>query len=699
MSTHLSALFAFNPLVLENRPIRADVDPARLSRFNDSRWDLTPAIFEEHSTTVSFTFDAFPERWRGALRSYLWVLINEDVRPVPGATPEGRPSVRSIALIKSSLSTLIRKLEASNITDLQQLDDDRLNDLAIDLGKTVPFAQARKILTEVRRLWSYRSLVPAPLQMPPRLPWNGDRATDLLPEPPMVTENKTARISDATLLPLMSWAMRFVEDFSGDILSSFNEYRRLIVHEYRHRPDDAGYLRLDNRRGSRSGLRKALETLRELNLGLPGRKLADGRFTLHLSHLGRLAGANPQWLALNHFDILEEFDLPIDDDAYLTVPCTGQLEGSAWRPKPLSWSETPLFATRLQTACFLVISYLSGMRPGEVLSLRRGCLDFDEASGLWTVTGTRWKSVRMESGEKNPNGETRAVPWVIHPIAAQAIEILHSMHSGDLLFPVKVRPQPVRGIQPAGNLRSGAARTSSQIGTDLAEFISWVNYYVAGNGRRDVIPEDPHGRINPRRLRRTLAWHIVRRPRGLVAAAIQYGHVATYITQGYAGSYSSGFPDDLAFERWLARYEELSELDRYAVEGGRVSGPAADELRSRAAGTRAKFGGRTLPTHRQATALLQDPLLQVYPGDGMHCVFDATTAMCSRDSHGPVMSACQSSCSNIARTDSDVEGLIRVADRLRADSLAPPIRHARALSVIASLEKTIVEHHAGSQTP
>jgi hypothetical protein len=31
-----------------------------------------------------------------------------------------------------------------------------------------------------------------------------------------------------------------------------------------------------------------------------------------------------------------------------------------------------------------------------------------------------------------------------------------------------------------------------------------------------------------------LAWFICRRPRGLVAAAIQYGHLHVQITQGYS---------------------------------------------------------------------------------------------------------------------------------------------------------------------
>ncbi|MFE5592296.1 hypothetical protein [Streptomyces sp. NPDC056549] len=73
-----------------------------------------------------------------------------------------------------------------------------------------------------------------------------------------------------------------------------------------------------------------------------------------------------------------------------------------------------------------------------------------------------------------------------------------------------------------------------------------------------------------------IAWFIRRRPRGLVAAAIQYGHAHTRMLQGYAGSYDSGFPDEYAFEDWLYRLEILSEDAEVFDEGEHVSGAAAD---------------------------------------------------------------------------------------------------------------------------
>jgi len=88
---------------------------------------------------------------------------------------------------------------------------------------------------------------------------------------------------------------------------------------------------------------------------------------------------------------------------------------------------------------------------------------------------------------------------------------------------------------------------------------------------------------------------------GLVAAAIQYGHLRVQMTLGYAGSYASGFPDDLAFEDWLARLDTLADAHERLREGAQVSGPAAETYRHRVqAATR--FAGRVLRTKRHANA-------------------------------------------------------------------------------------------------
>jgi hypothetical protein len=102
---------------------------------------------------------------------------------------------------------------------------------------------------------------------------------------------------------------------------------------------------------------------------------------------------------------------------------------------------------------------------------------------------------------------------------------------------------------------------------DIAGLIDWVNNYCDTHHRAGASPPDLNGgAITGRRLR-TLAWHIARKPRGLVAAAIQYGHLRVQMTLGYAGTYASGFPDELAFEDMLARLDELANAHDRLAQG------------------------------------------------------------------------------------------------------------------------------------
>ncbi len=68
----------------------------------------------------------------------------------------------------------------------------------------------------------------------------------------------------------------------------------------------------------------------------------------------------------------------------------------------------------------------------------------------------------------------------------------------------------------------------------METLLSWVNATFAAEGAGPVIPPDPTKHLHGSRFRRTLAYFIVRRPRGLIAAALQYAHVSTKVTLSYA---------------------------------------------------------------------------------------------------------------------------------------------------------------------
>ncbi|MEU3619854.1 hypothetical protein ABZ725_47350 [Streptomyces sp. NPDC006872] len=249
--------------------------------------------------------------------------------------------------------------------------------------------------------------------------------------------------------------------------------------------------------------------------------------------------------------------------------------------------------------------------------------------------------------------------------------------------------------------RVGGSRSETRINHDIAEFLAWVATYCTEHGRSDRVPPDPaHPVIYSARLRRTLAWFIVRRPRGLVAAAIQYGHLRVQMTLGYAGNHASGFPDDLAFEDWLARLDTLADAHQRLREGEQVSGPAAETYRHRVqAATR--FAGRVLRTKRHANAMLANPDLQIFPGKGMTCVLDPKRAACRLRSEEdgtrrtPDLDDCRPNCVNMARTDRDVEHVLVQIERLRPlvdDPLAPAFRHAREQHELDRLERIVTAH-------
>lgn len=681
--------YQVNPLVLRNRPIRPGVPAAQLSHFTDDYWDLTSGVFEEHAHKIGINFAVFTPKWRHAVKVYYWHLINDEEPRALAYTHAARPALQTLTTLKPHLLRLLDWADQRGLEGLHELNQKHLDDfLAYVVASRLSYHQQTILLSAVRRLWLYRDVMEPELRLPAAEPWTGDNPRDLLGPRTPSAENKTPRIPDATLLPLLAWAFRFVEDLADDVVASFDEFRTLLASQSEYSlpshsrvPDGT----IDRKLG------ELLPRLAGAGIGIPSVKHPDGSATINWQHLSRLIHSPGIVSTDVRRQLLEASGLSLDD-ARLLTRCTARFEGISWRVKPLLFHEAPRMATNLLTAGFIIISYLSGMRPGETLGLQRDCLNFDNHTGLWTVSGRHWKKVTTQTGEKDIQGELRPRPWVVHPVVAQTIKTILRLHSSPHLFPKSIRPDRLRAKPQTQRQRPGTAKSSTEACLDIANFIDWVNTYCAESGSTEKIPLDDGMRITGTRFRRTLAWHIVRRPRGLVAAAIQYGHVDTYMTQGYAGKYDSGFPDELAFERWLERVDDAAAMQIYLSDHGTVSGPAAAELAHRTLQANTKFAGRVLPTNRQATKLLEDPSLQVYAGRGMHCVFNRATALCATDDGVPDIDGCRSACPNIARTDADIAVLTDDLKSLPEDPLSPSVRYERIREIKTKLA-TFIDNH------
>jgi integrase len=509
------------------------------------------------------------------------------------------------------------------------------------------------------------------------------------------TENSTRRIAEHTMNGLLTWALRFTEDFADDILTAAAEYNRLAP--YRERGFRSG------RKVPRGGLVARAEALAEKyrreKLPLPGRATENG-VELDISHIARLLDTRPAGITISRVpDILLASGLPIIDCAPLTGPVTGRLDGVPWKDTPIGYGETGQLVNVLTAACLIVVAYLSGMRPSEVLNLRRGCVHHDQATGLWTVNGLTFKNERDDAGHR-PEGAEREVPWVVVEPVAQAVNVMERLHSSPLLFPSRL-------LDSARPTREGGALDLQRAGNLVLRLTNWVNAYCADRGRPDVITPDPiQERITLSRFRRTLCWHIYRKPRGLVAAAIQYGHIATTTTLGYAGNAESGFPDDLAFERFLARLDDLSDAKSRLDAGEHVSGPSALVYRERIDSANQQFQGIVLTSGRQAQGLLSSPSLQIYHGRGMTCVPQMGKQLCQQRrtpavEDSPDLTDCRRGCQCKAYTDTDLIDLQHRATILREvidDPLIPALRAAREREELQRLTAIIDAHNTTRTT-
>ncbi|MFB6506504.1 MULTISPECIES: hypothetical protein [unclassified Streptomyces] len=689
-------------LVLMNREIASDVNPVRLSRFADMRWDLNPGIFEAHARSQSLNFETIPEPLRLATKFYVWQLINHPKARTMRRSGTRRTALHTIEIFfYGSLQPVMKWFVAQGITEFCQVTHEMLWEYldALDTDGVAITKRYRRI-TEVRRLWVHRSILPFYLRLPEAPPWDGEDTKDLLERTRGDRENRTKRISEHTMQPLLRWAIRFLEDFSDDILAAWEEHQVLLA----RRPERMrGKRRLRKPGELQADVATYLDGLRSRGESLPGTRRDDGTVDVAWRHIASLLNCANSFQLTSSGRMIMESGLPISGDINLDCPVTAELDGMPWHPR-VTFTQAPRLARLLSTACFVIVSYLSGARVGEVLNLRRGCVSFDKDTGLWLLEGLYFKGAEDEDGNKIPEGTVREDPWVVIEIVSRAVEILERLHKSHLLFPNRLMPiKQTPGKEPK---RRGEARSDRLIADDMATFIAWVNERCQQLGRKDHIPTDPGGPIAASRFRRTLAWFIRRKPRGLIAASIQYGHAHTQMLQGYAGSYEAGFLDEYAFEDWLFRMEGIAEDERRLLAGEHVSGPAADAYRYRVQAASREFAGRVLTSERQARDLLGNPLLQIHHGEGMTCVLNPVVAACQLRGSAddpmvtPDTDDCRPNCQCLARTDRDIEiNKERVAElaEIVDDPIAPPIRHARERHELDRLRAIIEHHQRGAQ--
>lgn len=678
-------------LILRSRPVRVGTDRDRMSRFGDDLWHIRPAHPDAHITTPPIRWDRFPLSLRREFKAFFFAALDQPYPVGPGGQRPGRqPSVGTMPYWVADLSAFAAWLDDHDVTRLRDvtesmLDSYRAHVLALERS----WSRKADMFAVVRTLWLYRSLLPGDCRLPV-FPWQDLTEQELLKTRHRDgQENKTSRIAPGTMEALLGWALTMVEVIGPDIRDAWHLYRQLESGTHPSQREYAGLARQER-------LVMLLETTLRDGGELPGHP-GGGINHGHVLRLIGTPGRDRGGLAPAQKRLLAQSGIPVADGTYLGG-ITGRIDGRPWRERPITVQELPTLVRLLYAAAFIVTCYLSGMRPGEVLNLPRGCRDADADTGELLIRGQRGKGYNRTPLPGDTQDRCR--PWVAAVPVHAAIAILEDLCDGPLLFPAS--------LVCAHQSRPGQfnARQSQAINADIGHFISWVNASFAVPGSTAAIPADPCGPIYGRRFRRTLAYFIVRQPRGLIAAALQYGHLSTKVTLSYAGRADTSWLDDLAVEK-LEMVLDQSGCDAASLRAGEhVSGPSAAEYRTRVQRA-AAFAGRTVTGVRNVTRLLASADPDIHHGEAMTCVHRAETAACRAariadglpGGDGPDDSECRSTCVNLAYTDRDIASLRERTVRLAAaaaDPLAPaPLRDRAAAQ--AARAQAIIDRHESSR--
>ncbi|MFC0848400.1 integrase [Streptomyces noboritoensis] len=661
-----------------------------VARYGDDAWSMDPINANPSTERARVLWLPFPASMRGECRYLAWLMINI---ALPDIFLEGRPpSMRT----RQSAATIYRTvlqwrrfaiwLAKQGVTSLMACTDEHFRDYALSLNRR-PKANRNTVSAELvglTRLWMFDRTSPAPLHLP-EPPWEREGIDDFLPAASAGGENITEAISPGTMGPLLIWALRVVDDFAQDILAAWAENRRLTGIAKTSPRTKEGLARLNTYLADLAEHGRPMPTI-----NVNGRRLAA---SLYIAGLTESAVVQIH-IATSHRRRWKEYLAAHPGGCPLPSPIKGTVGEASWAPS-IDFDEVPLLMRHLGTACFIVLTYLTGMRPGEVLGLRSGCCPNPDGPGQrHVIHGYVYKTAVDEDGNHLSTGELRDVPWVAIAPAVAAIRVLERIvPAGELLFGSQFHQFGGFGQRTHVALRAETLRER------VEHFVDWASQLALRLDRpREVIPPDPHGAIGTGRFRRTLAWHIARRPGGLIALAIQYGHMRTAVSAGYASRSRDGIHDLLDIETARATADTLATLAADRAAGGGISGPAA--RRAILAADQAPAFEGIIFTANQARKLLTNSTLAVHDNTNafLTCVYNPDKALCRlrAGQATPSLDRCVSSCANIARTDQHAVQLTLKADEFdkqAAGELLPEPLAGRLRDHAAGLRDLAEKHY------
>ncbi|WP_292617729.1 integrase [Nitrobacter sp. 62-23] len=517
-------------------------------------------------------------------------------------------------------------------------------------------------------------------------PWSG-RAPARVAGYRHVRENRTPRMPEDVIAPLLAWSIRYVTEFAPDILAARDELDRLETHCAKLVQSDQALDRKQRRARQRRRLMDYFERRRREERGVPIWGTAHNGATMRLPdtgdvsppvnshllhlHIGIDARAESRMhiqLASGAPDLIDAAIRQLGVETGGMDTCISLLPetGLPWRPrfdaKTLAQEER-----MLQSAAYILCAYLTGMRDCEVQAMQRGCLAISRSEdGL--IMRHRVRSVAYKG--KSSHGE--AADWVTIEPVAKAIDVLERL---------SFQAASARGLTTLWPVLAAKSVCKDHLS---AEIVRQLNLYrdhlneLFGTINEPVIPNSSEGkpwRITTRQFRRTIAWHIANRPFGTIAGMIQYKHASVAAFEGYAGSSKSGFRAEVENQRALGQLDDLLVYFDERQIGSTLSGPAAPRISKALDAAAVELS--PLPVMIADRARLRTMLASLartlHVGVLADCFFDPGTALCLKQATNadnnkmPLTVLCQPTrCPNACITARHRPAWARSADEARA---------------------------------
>ncbi|MET9374143.1 integrase [Streptomyces sp. NPDC002992] len=674
------------------------------ARYQDPVWLLAPLIDNPGASLFTIRWKHCPAPLLGQVKQVTWTMINGRLRPTylkgRGVKARARTSATDMRDTCNEWMRLARWLHERRITTLAACTEDvwraYISEQWPDGG--VSRESAKRVCMRLTDLWAFDQLSASPTGIL-RPPWEAEGVDGFLPAASGSArgENSKEPLDPRVIGPMLVWAIRFVDDFADDILAAWAERQRLMAKASANKSTSEG----------RAALAEFLLPAIRSGTPLPSVRM-HGQRGLAETYISALTGASLN--QVGRFNQRHRLSARVNDHpgpCALRVPVTGQINGKPWRER-MDFGEAPELIRHLGTAAAIICLYLTGMRPQEVRGLRSGCCPDPEPAadgtpGRHLIRGRHYKNVTDDDGHHVSAGEEREVPWVAITPVVHAIRVLERIvPEGELLL------SAAHHDFSAHRGHHGALKNAG-LNRRIEDFVSWANREAEAQGLPEhVIPEDPHGAVGLSRFRRSLAWHVARRPGGLIALAIQYGHMRTVLdartSSGYGSRSRGGIHSVLDVETALAAADTAAKLRDQAAAGEKISGPAARRALA-AAATTPRFEGRIVPktfAKKAATFLARDGVVLFDNPDAfLICAFKRDNALCDPDpgATAPRQYACRPGCGNTVRTDTHARQLRERAneiDQLAASAPGPLGTRLRANA--DRLRETADTHDATAQT-